>query len=78
LKEKGGGLQAEEHHPNREARGWQNHVVGLLCCGRDWCTSQNRWHHEKQKLCRYFEATFQDISQEVQPWSQMDLPVKYA
>ena len=32
FEEKGGGLQAEEHHPNREARGWQHHV---LCCRRD-------------------------------------------
>ena len=32
---KGGGLQAEEHHPNRKARGWQHHVVGVLCCRRD-------------------------------------------
>ena len=39
-------MQAEEHYPNREARGWQPHVVGVLCCRRDWCTSQNRWHHE--------------------------------
>ena len=39
-------MQAEEHHPNREARGWQHHVVGVLFCRRDWCTSQNRWHHE--------------------------------
>ena len=31
---KGGGLQAEELHPNREARGWQHHVVGVLCCWR--------------------------------------------
>ena len=42
-----GGLHAEEHHPNREAWGRQHHVVGVLCCRRDWCTSQNRWHHEK-------------------------------
>jgi hypothetical protein len=35
LEEKGIGLQAEEHHPNREARGWQHHVVGVLCCRRD-------------------------------------------
>ena len=27
---KGGDLQAEEHHPNREARGWQ-HQEGKLC-----------------------------------------------
>ena len=33
-------LQAEEHHPNREARGWQHHVGGGLYCRRDWCTSQ--------------------------------------
>ena len=44
---KGRRLQAEEHHPNHEARWWQHHVVGLLCCRRDWSTSQNRWHHEK-------------------------------
>ena len=36
-------MQAKEHHPNREAQGWQHHVVGVLCCRRDWCTSQNRW-----------------------------------
>ena len=52
---KGGGLQAEEHHPNREALGWQHHVVGLLCCRRDRCSSQNRWHHEVGKLCGYTE-----------------------
>jgi hypothetical protein len=37
---KKGSLQTEEHHHNREARGWQHHVVGVLCCRRDWCTSQ--------------------------------------
>ena len=26
---KGGGLQAEEHHPNREERGWQHHTGPL-------------------------------------------------
>ena len=68
---KRGGLQAEDHHPNREARGWQHHVVGVLCCMRDWCTSQNRWQHVGGKLCGYNEATCQDISQEVKAWSQM-------
>jgi hypothetical protein len=61
LEEKGGCLQAEEHHPNREARGWQHHVVGVLCCRRDWCISQNRWHHEAGKLRGYIEETSQDI-----------------
>jgi hypothetical protein len=65
LEEKGGGLQAEEHHPNREAQEWQHHVVGVLCCRRDWCTSQNGWHHEAGKLCGYIEASSQDISQEI-------------
>ena len=80
--ETGGGLQAEKHHPNREARGWQHHVGGVLCCRRDWCTSQNRWHHEEKKLCGYIEATSQDISQEVKSlvakWvSQMDNDLKH-
>ena len=26
-------MQAEEHHPNREARGWQHHVVGCFAAG---------------------------------------------
>ena len=30
---KGGGLQAEDHHPNREAWGWQHHVVGCFAAG---------------------------------------------
>ena len=59
-------LQAKEHHPNHYARGWQHHVVGVLCCRRDWCTSQNRWQHEAGKLCGYIEATSQDISKESQ------------
>ena len=33
LEEKGEGLQAEKLHPNREALGWQHHVVGVLCSG---------------------------------------------
>jgi hypothetical protein len=74
LEEKGEGLQAKEHHPKREARGWQHHVVRVLCCRRDWCTSQNIWHHEGGKLCGYIEATSQDISHEVKTWSQMGLP----
>ena len=29
-------MQAEE----QAASCWQHHVVGVLCCRRDWCTSQ--------------------------------------
>ena len=46
-------------------QGWQHHVVRVFCCRRDWCTSQNRLHHEGGKLCGYIEATSQVISQEV-------------
>ena len=53
-RKKGEGLQAEEHHPKHESRGKQHHVVGVLCCRRDWCTSQNRWHHEGEKLWIYW------------------------
>jgi hypothetical protein len=68
------GRQAEEHHPNRQAQGWQHHVVGVLCCRRDWCNSQNKWHHEVGKLCGCNEATSQEISQEFKAWLQMGLP----
>ena len=44
---------------------------GVLCCSRNWWTSQNRWHHESGKWCGYIEATSQDISQEVKSF-QMD------
>ena len=30
---KRGGLQAEEHHPNCESRGWHHHVVGRFAAG---------------------------------------------
>ena len=71
---KRGRFVAEEHHPNRESQGWQHHFVGVRCCRRDWCTSQNGWHHEDGKLCGYILATSQDISQEVKSWLQMGLP----
>ena len=77
MEKKWGGLQAEEHNPNREAREWQHHVVGVLFYRRDWCTSQNRWHHEQGTLCGYIEAASQNISQEVKAWSQMDNDPKH-
>ena len=33
---------------------WQHHVEMVLCCRRDWCTSQNIWHHEERKLWMYW------------------------
>uniref|UniRef100_A0AAZ3PUR4 Transposase Tc1-like domain-containing protein n=1 Tax=Oncorhynchus tshawytscha TaxID=74940 RepID=A0AAZ3PUR4_ONCTS len=73
-RKKGEACKPEEHHLNHDAQRWQHHVVGVLCCRRDWCTSQNRWHHEKGQLCGYIEATSQDISQEFKAWLQMGLP----
>jgi hypothetical protein len=75
---KGEACKPEEHHPNREAQGWQHHVVAVLCCRRDWCTSQNRWHNEERTIYPHIYphnlATSQDISQEVKAWSQRGLP----
>jgi hypothetical protein len=50
---------------------------GVVCCRRDWCTSQNRWHLEEEKLCGYIEVTSQDISQEVKWVFQMDNDPKH-
>ena len=41
-------MQAEEHHHYHEARGWKHHVVGVLYCRRDWCTSENRLNTRKE------------------------------
>ena len=70
--------EAWEHHPNCEVRGWQHHAVGVFSCRRDWCTSQNRWHHQERSLCSIIEATSQDISQDVKSWvSQLDNDSKH-
>lgn len=44
-----------------DVRSWNNHVVELFYCWRDWCTSQNRWHHEKKCVCLNIETTSQDV-----------------
>lgn len=36
--------KASVYHPNCQAWGWQHHAVELLCCKKNWCTSQNRRH----------------------------------
>jgi hypothetical protein len=67
LEEKGGCLQAEEHHPNYEVqRGSIIMLWGCVAAGGTY-----RWHHEVGKLCGYIEATSKDISQEVKAWLQM-------
>uniref|UniRef100_A0AAZ3PE37 Tc1-like transposase DDE domain-containing protein n=1 Tax=Oncorhynchus tshawytscha TaxID=74940 RepID=A0AAZ3PE37_ONCTS len=58
---KGEACKLKNTIPTVKHGGWQHHVVGVLCCRRDWCTSQTRWHHEEGKLCGYIEATSQDI-----------------
>ena len=38
---------------------------GVLCCSRDWCTSQNRWHHEKENyvaiLKQHLKTSFRKL-----------------
>ena len=57
-----GGRLASRRTPSQL---WSTGVAassGLHCCRRDWCTSQNRWHHVEGNVCVYIEATSQDIS----------------
>ena len=65
---KRGGLQAEEHHPNCEARRWQHHVVGCFAAGATGALHKIDGIMRKGKLCGYIKATSQDISQEVKAW----------
>ena len=69
MEEKGRGLQAKEHHPNREARGGSIMLWGCFAEG-----GTGALHKIDGKLGGYIEATSQDISQELKAWSQMDLP----
>lgn len=46
--EKKGALQVKEKHPDRDIRGWQHHVVGVILL------------QEEGKLCGYILATSQD------------------
>ena len=59
---KGEACKPKNTIPNCEAWGWQHHVVGVLCCRRDWYNSKNRWHHEWGQFYGYIEATSQEIS----------------
>jgi hypothetical protein len=48
-------------HPNCEARGWQRHVVGLICC-------------RGTGVLHKIDVSGCQMSQEVKAWSQMGLP----
>jgi hypothetical protein len=77
LEEKGDGFQVEAHHPNREARGWQHHVVAVLCCREDWCNSQKTGAlHKIDGIMReenYVDILKQHLKTSVKAWSQMGL-----
>ena len=72
---------SRRHHPNCEARGWQHHVVGVLCCRRDWCTSQNRWHHEEENdvdiLKQHLKTSVRKLMLGLKWVFQMDNDPKY-
>jgi hypothetical protein len=74
LEEKGEGLQAEEHHANREARGGSIMLWGCFAAGGSCELHKIDGTVRYGKLCGYIEATSQDISEEVKAWSQMGLP----
>lgn len=64
-------MQAEDHHPNGEARG------GSIML---WDASQNRCNRKEGTFCgflktisdSFIKATSENISQEVKAWLQMD------
>ena len=70
---KGGGLQAEDHHPTREAQGWQHHVVGCFVAGETGALLKldgiMREEIDVDILKQHLKT-----SVKVKAWSQMGLP----
>jgi hypothetical protein len=81
LEDKGGGLQAKEHHPNRDAWWWQHHVVGVLCCRAAWSTSRNRWHNEDRNyvdiLKQHLKTSVRELKLDCKWVFQMDNDPKH-
>ena len=71
VEEKGGGLQAEEHHPKHEARGWQHHVVGVLAAGGTGALHKIDGIMRKENDVDILK---QHLKTSVKAWSQMGLP----
>ena len=46
MEEKGEACKPKNTIPTM--KGWRHHAVEVLCCRWDWCTSQNRWHHQNE------------------------------
>ena len=73
LEEKGGGLQAEEHHPNRETRGGGSIMLwGCFAAGGTSALHKIDGIMRTENNVDILKQ--QDISQEVEAWSQMGLP----
>ena len=62
---KRGSLQAEEHHPNREARGWPHHVVGCFAAGGTGALHKidgvMRWENYVDILKKHLKTSFRKL-----------------
>ena len=67
MEEKEGGLQAEEQHPNREARRWQQHVVGCFSAGGTGALHKidgiMRKYNYVEMLLQYLKTSVKALSQ---------------
>ena len=70
-------MLAEEHHPKREARWWQQYVVGYFAAGGTGALHKIDGIMWQRKLCGYIEATSQDISLGHKSVFQMDNDPKH-
>jgi hypothetical protein len=71
LEEKGGGLQAEEHHPNLKARGGSIRLCGCFAAGG---TGGLHKIDYIMRVKNYVDILKQHLKTSVKAWSQMGLP----
>ncbi|CDQ65846.1 unnamed protein product [Oncorhynchus mykiss] len=75
LEETGGGLQAEEQHPNCEARGGSIMLWGCFAAGGTGALHKIDGIMRKEKYVDILKQHLKtSVRQEVKAWSQMGLP----